>query len=89
VLADRSPGALTVVFQTASTAYLSGEHYRKLRRTVETAEPPVAWISTRRHLELETDVDEGYELELAVVARGGARLVARLGFHGQWLEWRG
>jgi hypothetical protein len=89
VLADRSPGALTVVFQTASTAYLPRERYAGLRRVVEEAAPPLAWISTRRLSESETGVEAGWELELAAAPRHGSRLVARLGYHGQWLEWLG
>ena len=90
VLAAREPGALTVVFQTASTSYLTRERYDELRRIVDAAEPPLAWISTRRGSEVETDlaVDEGWELELALRPEHGPRLVARLGFHAQWLEWR-
>jgi hypothetical protein len=46
-------------------------------------EADVAWISTRRFSEEETGLDGGFELET------GRRLVARMGYHGQWLEWRG
>ncbi len=89
ILADRVSGALAVVFQTVSTIYLSKERYAELRRIVDEAEPPVAWISTRRLDEEETGVEGGFELELRADERGPARLVARLGYHGQWLEWRG
>ena len=49
---------------------------------------PLAWISTRRLFERETE-RECYELELAHWPDEGPRLVALLGFHGQWLEWLG
>ena len=88
VLADRIPGTLAVVFQTASTVYLSRERYAELRRIVDDAEPPVAWLSTRRFDEEETELEGGFELELRRDERGPARLVARMGYHGQWLEWR-
>jgi hypothetical protein len=86
VLADREPGALTVVFQTVSTMYLPPARYRELRRIVDDADPPVAWISTRRRTEEETEPQGGFELEVRPRA-GQARLVARMGYHGQWLEW--
>ena len=86
LLADRLPGALTVVYQTVSTVYLAGERYAALRRIVEEADPPVAWVSTRRADEEETEVEGGFELELRSET-GAARLVARMGYHGQWLEW--
>ncbi len=80
VLAERDPDARTVVFQTVSTAYLDAEHYAELRRIVDAAD--VAWISTRRFSEEETGLEGGFELE------AGTQLVARMGYHGQWLEWR-
>jgi hypothetical protein len=89
VLDERSPGALTVVFQTASTAYLARDRYRALRRLLDEAARPLAWISTRRPFEMETELEGGYELEVALWPKHGPRLVARLGYHGQWLEWRG
>jgi hypothetical protein len=86
VLAEREPGALTVVFQTVSTMYLPTARYRELRRIVDDADPPVAWISTRRRAEEETELQGGFELEVRPPG-GPARLVARMGYHGQWLEW--
>jgi hypothetical protein len=85
-LAGREPGALTVVFQTVSTMYLSEARYRELRRIVDDASPPVAWLSTRRRAEEETALQGGFELELQAAGES-ARLVARMGYHGQWLEW--
>jgi hypothetical protein len=81
VLADRNPDALTVVFQTVSTVYLDAARYAELRGIVDGA--GVAWISTRRYSEEETGLQGGFELEL------GSRLMARMGYHGQWLEWHG
>ena len=86
VLAEREPGAVAVVFQTVSTMYLPTPRYRELRRIVDEADPPVAWISTRRWAEEETELQGGFELELRR-REGPARLVARMGYHGQWLEW--
>jgi hypothetical protein len=85
-LGEREPRALTAIFQTVSTMYLSEARYREVRRIVDSANPPVAWISTRRHAEEETGLQGGFELELRAGA-GPARLVARMGYHGQWLEW--
>lgn len=87
VLADREPDVLTVVFQTVSTLYLPEERYVELRRIVDEADPPVAWISTRRTAEEETQVAGGFELELRSDGETSARLVAQMGYHGQWLDW--
>lgn len=87
LLAERPEEALTVVFQTASTAYLPSERYEELRRALESAERPLAWISTRRHSEEELAFSGGFELEVALWPQHGAQLVARMGYHGQWLEW--
>ncbi len=86
-LEDRVAGALLVVFQTASTQYLSRERYAELRRALAEAPRPLAWISTRRHDDEESDFRGGFELEVALWPEHGPRVVARLGFHGQWLEW--
>ena len=88
LLAERDdPHVLTVVFQTVSTVYLEADRYEELRRIVFAAEPPVAWISTRRFPEETTGVEGGFELELRPPESGEARLVATLGYHGQWLDW--
>jgi hypothetical protein len=87
LLEEREPDALTVVFQTVSTVYLSEERYAELRRIVDSAE--VAWISTRRFTEETTGVEGGFELELRAPGDAEPRLVAALGYHGQWLDWTG
>ena len=48
LLGDRDHDALTVVFQTLSTVYLSDEGQLRLREIVDSAgeEGPLAWIST-------------------------------------------
>jgi hypothetical protein len=87
LLDDRRRDALTVVFQTVSTVYLSEERYAELRRIVDNAD--VAWISTRRFTEETTTVEGGFELELRAPGEREPRLVAALGYHGQWLDWTG
>jgi hypothetical protein len=89
LLRDRADGALTVVYQTASTQYLSAERYAELQHALAAAPRPLAWISTRRHEEEEAGLSGGYELEAALWPEHGPALVARTGYHGQWLEWRG
>jgi hypothetical protein len=89
VLADREDDALVVVFQTASTAYLTTERYEELRRILDEADRPLAWISTRKPFEEETGLEGGFELELAHWPDRQAELAARMGHHGQWLEWIG
>jgi hypothetical protein len=92
LLARRDPEALTVVFQTASTGYLMPERYRLLRDALDAAGadggPPLAWVSSRRSDERETDHDDRYELELRLWP-DPARLVAFVDFHGNWLDWIG
>ena len=89
LLRDRVDGAVTVVYQTASTQYLSAERYAELQDALAAASRPLAWISTRRSAEEEAGLSGGYELEAALWPERGPTLVARSGYHGQWLEWRG
>ncbi len=89
ILGRRSDEAITVVFQTASTGYLSRERYDALRAALEDAGAdgrPLAWISSRRSDERESDADDRYELELRIWP-GGSRLVALVDFHGNWIDW--
>lgn len=88
LLADRIDDTLLVVFQTASTQYLDADRYAELRAVLLAADTPIGWISTRHPLDEEGDFDGGYELEAGVLP-DKPRLVARMGYHGQWLEWLG
>ncbi len=89
LLAQRSADALTVVFQTASTGYLTQERYDDLRRSLEEAGAdgrPLAWVSSRRREERTMQSDDAWELELRIWPEP-ARLVALVDFHGNWLDW--
>ncbi len=91
LLAARPADAVTVVFQTASTGYLSAGGRARLRGALEAAGAdgrPLAWVSTRALDEREHGDDDSWELELRVWP-APARMVARLDFHGNWLEWVG
>jgi len=90
ILDARDDEALTVVFQTHSTVYLTDEQRQGLRRIVDAAgsEGPLAWISTptpEEHGERRGD----YPLELAIWPGGERRIVARTNVRGEWLEWIG
>jgi hypothetical protein len=90
LLADRDEEALTVVFQTASTQYLPRERYRELREVLQSAslDVPLGWISTQRHDE-STGSFQGYALEVALWPEWETKIVAYMGYHGEWLDWIG
>jgi hypothetical protein len=90
LLDERDEATLTVVFQTASTAYLPDKSYARLRGALDSAgaRGPLAFLSTRRLAEEEEEQD-GYGLELRLWPGGEARVVERFGHHGQWLRWHG
>jgi hypothetical protein len=91
LLADRPADAVTVVFQTASTGYLSAADRASLRESLEAAGAdgrPLALVSTRTDDEREHAHDDRWELELRVWPEP-ARLAAFIDFHGNWLEWVG
>lgn len=90
-LAARPDDTLTVVFQTASTGYLSPEDYGRVRAALEDAAAdgrPLAWVSTRRREERSHHRDDRYELELRLWPEP-PQLAAYLDFHGNWLDWLG
>jgi hypothetical protein len=84
LLAERRPGALTVVYQTASMIYLSPEQRTRVLDAVDAAsrEAPVGWISTAEPRE----EISGSGLEVRLWPEEG-ELVAHMDFHGAWLEW--
>lgn len=88
VLADRDDDALTVVFQTVSTQYLPRERYAELRSLLReaAAHAPLGWISTQRHDEESGDLD-GFALEVALWPSHEPRVVAHMGYHGEWLDY--
>ncbi|MFN8223868.1 MAG: DUF2332 domain-containing protein [Gaiellales bacterium] len=88
LLDDRIDGSLLVVFQTASTQYLTPERYAVLRETLASVSRPVGWVSTRNHLDPGGKLEGGYELEAGLLPRP-PKIVAHMGYHGQWLEWFG
>jgi hypothetical protein len=90
LLADRDRDALTVVFQTASTLYLDRERYDRVRTTLRDAAraAPLGWVSMQRWDE-EDEVGDGAPLEVALWPERDGRVVARMGPHGEWLDYFG
>ena len=93
LLAARAPDALTVVFHSASTAYLSAEDRARLGGIVEKAgeEASLAWLSYE-HAGDDVQGEIGFEtfaLDLRVWPGGERRRLARLDGHGNRLRWLG
>lgn len=88
LLAERDAAALTVVFQTLSTVYLSDEQRARLSSIVEVAarEGPLAWISTptpEEHGQRGGD----YPLEIAAWPGIARHISARMNVRAEWMEW--
>lgn len=90
LLAERDRDALTIVFQSASTQYLERERYERARAALREAaeDAPLGWVSTQRFDE-EAESGAGYPLEVALWPEQDARVVARMGYHGEWLDYLG
>jgi hypothetical protein len=86
LLAERLPGALTVVFQTAVRGYLSREDWKQMLLALDEAgrQFPLALVSVSRPAPGE---DRYAGLWLRLWPDGEKRLLGHAGFHGQWLEW--
>jgi len=87
LLGERRDDALTVVFSSVSTVYLSEERYHELVRALARAgrDGPLAWLSLEnpRH-------DSMYgasALELTTWPGGKTRRLAKVDHHAAWLEW--
>ncbi len=91
VLANRDLDALTLVFDSATTAYLPREERARLEETIASAgaEGSLAWVS----YEFADDVDdrrpefEAFSLETRAWPGGELRELARTDGHGNRLRW--
>jgi hypothetical protein len=90
VLAERDLDALTVVFQTASTFYLARDRYDQVRAALRDAskDAPLGWVSMQRWDE-EEESGDGPPLEVALWPDHDGRVLARMGSHGEWLDYVG
>ena len=85
LLADRVDGAQLIVFETASTQYLSRAEHERLNEAMHHAglAAPFTYLTTYG------PDDEGYALRAYQWPSGDSRVVVRLDFHGAWLEYVG
>ncbi len=85
VLAARDADALTIVFSSASTQYLSDEQYARVRDAIRAEGPRgnVAWVAAEPPRERPLD---HAELRLRQWPRS-EELLARVHYHGRWIEW--
>jgi hypothetical protein len=87
VLEERREDALTVIFHSVSSTYLTDERYAELVSTLSraAAEGPLGWVSLEgpRH-----DPEYGgVALDITRWPDGKARRLAKADFHAAWLEW--
>ena len=84
LLDDRIDGTQLVVFQTASTMYLTPEELEQLRRELQGAgrRQPFTYLGTASGPD-----NVGYALEVQRVPGEEPVRVALFDFHGEWLEW--
>ena len=85
-LADSLDGSQPVVFQTASTMYLTPDELETLSRAMHAAarERPFTYIGTGHGPD-----NVGYALEAQYFPGGEVERLAVFDFHGEWLEWGG
>jgi hypothetical protein len=86
LLADRVEGAQLVVFQTASTMYLTPEQLERLRKAMYVAarREPFTYVGTAAGPD-----NVGYALEARQFPDPETRRLALFDYHGEWLEWGG
>jgi len=84
LLADRLPGTQLVVFQTASTQYLTGPELVRLREALHHAGrvEPFCTVGSGRAPE-----DDGYALEVERWPGGQRERLGVFDYHGAWLDW--
>ena len=86
-LADPAPGTATVVFHSIVMQYVEEQEREGFRAAVReageraTAEAPLAWLT------MEPADLRRADLRLTVWPDGDERLLARVGYHGDPVEW--
>jgi hypothetical protein len=85
VLDDRSPDALTVVFQTAVLGYLDDERRARLRRVLADAGAggPLAFVTTGRS----RSGANVWGLRITYWPGGTREFIGHADYHGAWLDW--
>jgi hypothetical protein len=88
LLDERSDEALTVVYQTASFSHLSSEQRQYVEQILDRAgeRGPLAFISGEHP---PGDPADYWQLRYRLWPGGEPRILARLDYHGRWLEWLG
>jgi hypothetical protein len=83
-LADSLDGTQPIVFQTASTMYLTPDEVERLSRAMHAAarERPFTYIGTSQGPD-----NAGYALEAQYFPGGEVERLAVFDYHGEWLEW--
>lgn len=86
VLEERSGIALTVVYQTASLSHLSSEERQLFEQILARAgeRGSLAFISGEHP---EGDFVDYWQLRFQLWPGGEPQILARLDYHGRWLEW--
>ena len=86
LLEERSAQTLTVVFQTASISHLTTEERQRLEKILSRAgkSGPLAFISGEHP---PNDPAGHWQLRFQLWPGGERRILARLDYHGRWLEW--
>ena len=86
LLSRRRADGLTVVFSSNSTEYLDDASYGRLAEAIEAAgrRAPLAWVSAEPPRERRAS---GYVLELQLWPGGERRRLARVHYHGAWIDW--
>jgi hypothetical protein len=84
LLADSLDGSQSIVFQTASTMYLTPEELESLSRAMHAAAlvRPFTYLGTNQGPD-----NVGYALEAQRFPGGEIERLAVFDFHGEWLEW--
>jgi hypothetical protein len=87
MLEERSAETLTVVFQTASLSHLSREQRESFEEILDRAgeSGPLAFVSGEHPPD---DPADHWQLRFRLWPKGESRILARLDYHGRWLEWQ-
>ena len=87
-LPSRPKGVTTLIFHTIAWQYFPDETVARAEAAVAEASIRASMDTPLAHLSMEGDGGEGAAVTLSTWPGGSPELIARVDFHGRWVDWQ-
>lgn len=87
-LPERPAGVTTLIYHTIAWQYFPPDTVEKAEAAIDAAAESASEDNPLAHLSMEGDGGEGAAVTLTTWPGGAPELIARVDFHGRWVDWR-